>query len=398
MKLKNEVRLWLDMRKPRVKTGDCPIKMVVNARVIMRISTGMYCLPEEWDGAMPVQKHRQNKLRKMLVDVEDMIYHIEGTISDKELKNKIECLIGTKEEVTYQLSDRIMQYAELARAKSTRDLYSLTAKVVGEYDKDATYTSVDRRWLEAFDRWMDVTKGMKMNTRSVHMRNLRAVYNWGLDNEYTSNYPFRKFVIRQEETKKRNLSVEELRALIAYKPTIKGHEYYRDIFMLLFYLIGINISDLMDLKHEDLINGRIEYRRKKTGKLYSIKVEPEAQKIIDRYKGKEYLLNVKEKHPYFGTFINQQLKSMGEVKEVGQGGRHELVTPLLPSDVSTYWARHTWATIAASLDIPKETISAALGHEIGSSTTSIYIEFDRKKIDKANRKVIDCVLGTKKKR
>ena len=65
--------------------------------------------------------------------------------------------------------------------------------------------------------------------------------------------------------------------------------------------------------------------------------------------------------------------------------------PLFP-DISTYWARHTWATIAASLDIPKETISAALGHEIGSRVTSIYIDFDQKKVDEANRKVMDYVL------
>ena len=60
--------------------------------------------------------------------------------------------------------------------------------------------------------------------------------------------------------------------------------------------------------------------------------------------------------------------------------------------LSSYAARHTWATIAASLDIPKETISAALGHEIGSRVTSIYIDFDQKKVDEANRKVMDYVL------
>lgn len=57
-----------------------------------------------------------------------------------------------------------------------------------------------------------------------------------------------------------------------------------------------------------------------------------------------------------------------------------------------YWARHTLATIAASLDIPKETISHALGH--GNDTvTDIYIDFDKKKVDEANRKVLDYVFG-----
>ena len=60
-------------------------------------------------------------------------------------------------------------------------------------------------------------------------------------------------------------------------------------------------------------------------------------------------------------------------------------------NLTTYWARHTWATIASELDIPKETIAAALGHG-GNSVTDIYINFDKKKIDVANRKVIDYVV------
>jgi integrase len=62
------------------------------------------------------------------------------------------------------------------------------------------------------------------------------------------------------------------------------------------------------------------------------------------------------------------------------------------SKITTYTLRHTWATLAAELEIPKETISAALGHAEGSSVTDIYINFNRKKIDAANRKVIDYVL------
>ena len=83
------------------------------------------------------------------------------------------------------------------------------------------------------------------------------------------------------------------------------------------------------------------------------------------------------------------LKEIGEVERVGRGGR-KVREPLFP-DISSYWSRHTWATIAASLDIPKETISAALGHEIGSAVTSIYIDFDQRKVDEANRKVIDSL-------
>lgn len=114
--------------------------------------------------------------------------------------------------------------------------------------------------------------------------------------------------------------------------------------------------------------------------------------IIERYKGKEHLLYVEDLKDYrtYTYAMCRGLKKLGEVEVKGRGGKKER-KPLFP-DISTYWARHTWATIAASLDIPKETISAALGHEIGSRVTSIYIDFDQKKVDEANRKVMDYVL------
>ena len=87
------------------------------------------------------------------------------------------------------------------------------------------------------------------------------------------------------------------------------------------------------------------------------------------------------------------MKNIGETKRNGLGGK-KTVNPLFP-ELTTYWARHSWATIAASLDIPKETIAAALGHG-GNTVTDIYIDFDVRKIDEANRRVIDWVLYGKK--
>lgn len=100
---------------------------------------------------------------------------------------------------------------------------------------------------------------------------------------------------------------------------------------------------------------------------------------------KDYLQYVRQ--------TNNALRKIGDCERTGLGGKknHKAICP----DLSTYWARHTWATIAASLEIPKETIAAALGHG-GNTVTDIYIDFDRKKVDEANRKVLDWVLYGKK--
>ena len=89
------------------------------------------------------------------------------------------------------------------------------------------------------------------------------------------------------------------------------------------------------------------------------------------------------------------LKEIGELKRVGRGGK-KVRKPLFP-DLSSYWSRHTWATIAYDLDIPVDVISQALGHSNPHSTTMIYINQNLNKVDAANRKVLDYVFGKEKK-
>ena len=95
--------------------------------------------------------------------------------------------------------------------------------------------------------------------------------------------------------------------------------------------------------------------------------------------------------------MNDNLKYLGGVStetRVARDGKLREVKnrELRWPGLSTYWARHSWATIAASLDVPKETIAAALGHA-QNSVTDIYIAFDQSKVDAANRRVIDFVMG-----
>ncbi|MBE6181270.1 MAG: hypothetical protein E7148_01045 [Rikenellaceae bacterium] len=180
-------------------------------------------------------------------------------------------------------------------------------------------------------------------------------------------------------------NVDDLRKLRDY-PCEPYQEKYRDLFMLTFYLLGINPIDLFSLK--EIINGRIEYRRSKTGRLFSIKVEPEAMAIIDKYRGEDFLLDVLDIYGDYKDFahrMNSNLQKIGPCDRKGLGGR-KYIDPLFPK-ISIYWARHTWATLAAEIDIPDDTI--ALGHSSGNRVTNIY----QKKVDVANRAVIDYLRG-----
>ena len=233
---------------------------------------------------------------------------------------------------------------------------------------------------------------------AIDLRNIRTVFNWAIDNEITTKYPFRKFSIKTERQQYLYLSVEEMREYRDF-PVEPFMEKYRDLFMLGFYLIGINLSDLLELPADCIKRGRIQYKRNKTGRLYDIKVEPEAMAIIEKYRGTDHLLGIMDdgtKESSFRRTLGDYLKRIGptEMKKNKRGALIKKEIKPLHKDIIWYTARRSWATIAASIDIPKEVIGKALGHsEWDSDTTSLYIQFDNKKIDEARRKVIDYLNG-----
>ena len=303
-----------------------------------------------------------------------------------------------KKEVQVRKNLFVTRFTKFADSKkpSTRGVYMHTlsrmrAFAGAKLDRLA-FEDITKEWLTSFENYLAETAPSK-NARNIHLRNIRAVFNEAIDDEITTFYPFRRFKIRPVATAKRNLKVQELNTLFNF-PAEEHALYYIDIFKLMFMLIGINAVDLCHLK--EIVDGRIIYHRAKTNRLYSIKVEPEAMEIIERHRGKNWLIDILDRyddHRNFTHRMNLTLKKIGPVKRIGRGGK-KIYEPLFPK-LSTYWARHSWATIAASLDIPKETIAQALGHS-SNSVTDIYIEFDQRKVDEANRRVLDWVLYGKK--
>ncbi len=228
--------------------------------------------------------------------------------------------------------------------------------------------------------------GHGQNTRTRRLQIMKTVINRACDYELTTNDPFRKFRLRMETTMKRSLTAEQLRMFAKLELPAK-HEAVRDLFILVFMLIGINSADLYNLT--ELQDGRIIYRRAKTHKIYSIKIEPEAMALIDKYRGKNKLLLATGNFKRVESFEHYFLNGLTALHDYAQD------KGLLPSDfprLTPYWARHTWATIAAELDISDATISQALGHSTGCATTNVYIKRNMQKVDEANRKVLDWIF------
>lgn len=280
--------------------------------------------------------------------------------------------------------------------RSTRESNEYTLSVMRKYcDKvdELDFEDINYAWLSDMEDWMKKAR-MSQNTRKIHFGNIRTAMREAYKRELTNADPFRRFTFKPAKTRKRCMELDLLRELFCF-PVQPFAEIYRDMFKLIFMLIGINTVDLYNLS-SIAADGRVEFARSKTNGLFSIKVEPEAMEIINKYKGEKNLLVLADRwtdHRNFRHQMNAAIKRIGKA----QGkGKKDLEGDGPFAVVTSYWARHTWATIAADLDIPDATISLALGHAGENKVTDIYIQRNQKKVDEANRKVIDWVLYGKR--
>jgi integrase len=259
------------------------------------------------------------------------------------------------------------------------------------FRNSVTFQEIDVHFLNDFQAYLK-KQGVKAAVNN-YMRYFRLIFNRGRDTFNDEdrgriripNYPFRRFKIEIPETKtqQNSLTVEQLKIFINYKPVRERQQMAKDMFMLMLYLIGINSKDLYFLGKPDK-DGRVNYKRSKTGRQYSIKLEPEAIEIINQYSGEERLLNLSQRYGSnidFRKYVNLELGKIAESIQLKLQEEDKKAT--FPQDITTNWARHTWATIARNdCSINKDDIALCLGHEdADNKVTDIYIRYDYSIID-----------------
>ena len=402
--------LYLDLRA--VKDGSAgPLKVrVYHNKKTFFLPTSISLLANQWMDGEPYgyivnherAKQWNNFLKLRMLDISSELIRLDvdgklASMTSTELKKRLSLLCGAVEEETPSglFWPIFLEYMESQKNSGTKTIYKQTASRLKAYDLNIEkrhFNEMDKAWLERFDDFMALT-APKKNARNIHLRNVRTVFNYAINvKELDISYPFRAFKISAEATPSRALTIDQIRLLRSY-PIEEPHlAKYRDIFMLMTYLRGINAADLFTAKKTDVINGRLEYKRKKTGTFYSIKIEPEAQDIIDRYSGNEYLLDICDTWSNPTDYLRKMdkgLKKIGPMERKGKGGK-KTYNGILPQ-LSSYYSRHTFASLGVELHIPIELVSESLGHKIGSPTTAIYVHYLRQQVDNATRKIIDYI-------
>lgn len=320
----------------------------------------------------------------------------------------------------YGYAKRRIQELKDAGRTGTANSYSDSVERLKEFTKTEwlPFNQMDKKFLENFVTHKK-KEGKSINSIGVYLRSIRALYNDAIEDlnkdgmdPLIKNYPFHKFKIEVSSTKDRSIDLDILKKIKDVE--LSGmEEIARDICLLIFYFIGVNVKDLFYCK--GLEKGRFVYTRAKGKKEYSIKVEPEAQEILDKYKGEKYLLKFADHcaeerepgqlkyrerllywykdHRAFNKMLNINLKEI--VKIINENHKKETNSKdlLITDELSTYYFRYAWGNIARDIcKISMDDISAAYGHKDQSlKITKIYVRENLKIIDEANRKVLDVL-------
>jgi site-specific recombinase XerD len=353
---------------------------------------------DQWDEESSLPNRKYPNASRLSILIREKINEAEKAVLEFENDKKLYTAQDVINKIAkdrptdtiFTFAEKVINQLETSNKIGNSKVYQSMLNVFKAYrnEKDLNFKNLDFKKLDEFQNYL-ISKGDKINTISIHMRTLRALYTkamkYGLVK--SDHYPFKEFKIKTAETQKRAISkpdIDKIRDLdLSGRPELI---FARDVFMFSFYMRGMSLIDIAMLKVKDINENRITYSRRKTGQKFSIKIPVPAMKIIKRYNNldnqEDYLL------PIIYDFKNEYLVYRNALRLINKKLKKIATLVQLEITLTTYVARHSWATIAKKAGISTAIISEGLGHD-SEETTQIYLDsFENKVLDDANELII----------
>ena len=316
----------------------------------------------------------------------ERIYTLFETLSSKKVKLVNKTVGEFYKELLVSFRDSGNEGNRLVYKYSYNSLKDFTSS-----NLDIPFSSIDVAWLKRYESWL-VGKKCKGTTLSVLFRTLRSTFNKAIEAKIVNKkyYPFNEYKVSKFDTstRKRALSKEDMMRIITTE-TINAtfiREFTRDIFTFAYLSGGISLVDMANLTSYNVHRGRLRYHRQKTHGAINFKLCEQAKEIIKKYapyqKEAGYLFPIYDNRVHKTSVqkknrlhkmlakINKELKLLASELEID-------------ADVTTYVARHSFASILKNTGVNIALISQALGHQ-DIKTTEIYLsKFDDKQMDEA---------------
>lgn len=394
----------LDTRRER-KDGTYPIMLRLSHQgKTIPISLGIYIRKKDFDPVNRVIRgaykgtnsvtRLNNQINKRRTEILDVITKLEetgelDTLSIAQLKERV--INSSESNLFFVYAERLIKEMIEAKKYGNARTYDGVMKVLKTFrkDKDFTFNQLNYDLLKKFETYY-LAKGNSINGLSVNLRTIRAIYNKGIKAGLgdKGNSPFENYKIKHEPTQKRALSIEALKAIMN-TAIEENHPCFhtRNYFLSSFYMYGISFIDMAFLKLNNIVDGRIRFKRRKTGKPYDLKITSQLQEILNYY--------MKDKKPNDFIFpiitrstLAEQYRDVENRRKLYNRSLKDLAKECkLQENLTSYVSRHSFATQAMLQNVPLQAISAMLGHS-RLSTTEVYLKaLPNEVLDEYNSKI-----------
>lgn len=398
------ISYYLDTRR-ELRNHKYPVKLNVFTRVPRKqklYPTKFEFTEDEFKSTWQTIKPRENvKLKRAemqsSLDAAEKVAATLTPFSFEEFEKLMFMKAGNRENVFYQYEQAINAY-KVNNQLGTASNYLYSMKALKNYlkgdNKEAPepevlyYRQITPKWLEGFERYM-IQKGKSQTTTGIFLRPLRSLFNSAISEGIIKQdiYPFgrRKYEIPAPKAVKKALTRDQLKKLYEAQPATPEQAKAKDFFYFLFNTAGMNVKDMAGLKYENLKGGTLEYYREKTKRTtkknltpivvhlntfalefitkYGNPVKEPGTHIFDIYKPGMTEQEKFRQSLNFVRFINQHIKKLAKAND-------------LPESISTYWSRHSFATLSIKNGASLELISQALNHKDMATTKGYFAGFE----------------------
>jgi integrase/recombinase XerD len=398
------IKVFLDKRKIK-KDNTFPVCLRIyhNGTSTTR-SARIDVLESQWDDVKKLVKKNHptalaynRLLTKQIADLQSTLLLADDQKVNEYLKPvKVKQIPVDVKKTVFEFTNELIAELRLDNKIGNAWVYESTLNALRKFHPDINlyFEQIDFHFLDKYNKHL-MRSGVKHNTAFFYMRTLRAFYNKAIKHKIVDRnlYPFHDISLKAEKTKKRAIDKLLIKEILDLELEVGSSIWHvRNWFMLSFYLMGISFVDLALLSSDNIKDGRISYKRQKTGKHYDIKLLPQAVALIDLYQ--------KQPYGFILPIINRRTKNDEErlrlIKDRTRLANKYLkrMANLIETDeiVTTYTSRHSWATICKKMGFSIEIIAECLGHEYGNKTTAVYLDsFDQDVLDNANAVVADSL-------
>ena len=382
-----------------LKTGELPLKIrVCKDRKTRYINLGVSTKAEYWDfgknqpkPTCPNRELIEKLISNKISEVKSKIVELKSEDKEFSATTLVENVSNPSKIITVgELFRQHIHCLEEEKRTGYRLSIQQTYNSLLKFNKhlDIPFSDMDCNWLRRYETWLR-KQNKSENTIGIRFRNIRKIFNLAMDTELvkSENYPFKKFKVSKlyQETVKRALSKGEILTVIDY-PTA-GKDFYTklaiNLFTFSYFMGGINFVDMAYLTERNVIDNRLIYHRRKTGKLINLPMQQRAYMVLKEYKksNEAYLFPIlSSRHKTEQQRLNRLHKVITKVNNALKSIGEELHIPI---KLTTYVARHSYATVLKRAGVSTSIISESLGHS-SEKVTQIYLDgFENSQIDKA---------------